>query len=97
MFLPNHGAPDPDLFWEFIYGLTSPTPYTRLNHPYSYHKDPDDKYLDELGQFNKSRTYVIELLFKKWALCPAKHSSTKRLISHEKLHSIGRSCVGYIS
>ena len=64
MFLPFHGAPDPDLFWEFIYGLTSPTPYTRLNHPYSYKKNPSDKYLDELGEFNKNRTFVVKLLYK---------------------------------
>lgn len=64
MFLPNHGAPDPDLFWEYVYGLTSPTPYSRLNHPYSYKKNPDDKYLDELGEFNKTRTFVLNLLYK---------------------------------
>lgn len=64
MFLPNHGAPDPDLFWEYIYGLTSPTPYSRLNCPYSYKKNPTDKYLDELGEFNKTRTFVLNLLYK---------------------------------
>lgn len=64
MFLPNHGAPDPDLFWEYVYGLTSPTPYSRLNHPYSYKKIPNDMYLDELGEFNKTRTYVLNLLYK---------------------------------
>lgn len=64
MFLPNHGAPDPDLFWEFIYGLTSPTPYSRLNYPYAYTKKPKEKYLDELGEFNKTRTYALNLLFK---------------------------------
>lgn len=64
MFLPNHGAPDPDLFWEYVYGLTSPTPYSRLNHPYSYKKKPDDMYLDELGEFNKTRTFVLNLLYK---------------------------------
>lgn len=64
MFLPNHGAPDPDLFWEYIYGLTSPTPYSRLNYPYSYKKNPKEKYLDELGEFNKTRTFVLNLLYK---------------------------------
>lgn len=64
MFLPNHGAPDPDLFWEYIYGLTSPTPYSRLNCPYSYRKNPKEKYLDELGEFNKTRTFVLNLLYK---------------------------------
>ena len=64
MFLPNHGAPDPDLFWEYVYGLTSPTPYSRLNHPYSYKKNPDDMYLDELGEFNKTRTFALNLLYK---------------------------------
>lgn len=64
MFLPNHGAPDVDLFWEYVYGLTSPTPYTKLNHPACYEKNSNNKYLDALGQFNKTRTYVVELLFK---------------------------------
>ena len=64
MFLPNHGAPDTDLFWEYVYGLTSPTPYTKLNHPACYNKDSNNMYLDALGQFNKARTYVEELLFK---------------------------------
>ena len=64
MFLPNHGAPDPDLFWEYIYGLTSPTPYSRLNNPYTYKKNPTDKYLDELGEFNKTRSFVLNLLYK---------------------------------
>lgn len=70
MFLPNHGAPDPDLFWEYIYGLTSPTPYSRLNHPYSYKKKPTDMYLNELGEFNKTRTYVLDLLFKNGLYSP---------------------------
>ena len=64
MFLPNHGAPDTDLFWEYVYGLTSPTPYTRLIHPACYSKKADNMYLDALGQFNKARSYVIELLYK---------------------------------
>ena len=64
MFLPNHGAPDTDLFWEYVYGLTSPTPYTKLNHPTCYTQVPNNMYLDALGQFNKARTYVIELLYK---------------------------------
>ena len=64
MFLPKHGAPDTDLFWEYVYGLTSPTPYSKLNHPYSFNKEPTNKYLDELGQFNKTRTYVLGLLYK---------------------------------
>lgn len=64
MFLPNHGAPDTDLFWEYVYGLTSPTPYTKLNHPTCYTQVPNNMYLDALGHFNKARTYVIELLYK---------------------------------
>jgi|GEM_PF-2124997 len=70
MLLPNHGAPDPDLFWEYIYGLTSPTPYSRLNHPFSYKKKPDDKYLDELGEFNKVRKFVLDILFKNGLYTP---------------------------
>lgn len=69
MFLPNHGAPDPDLFWEYVYGLTAPTPYSRLNVPYSYRKNPDSMYLDELGEFNKTRTFVLNLLFKNGLYC----------------------------
>lgn len=64
MFLPGHGAPDPDLFWEYVYGLTSPTPYSKLNFPGSYKKIPSDNYLDALGEFNKTRTYVLNLLYK---------------------------------
>lgn len=64
MFLPNHGAPDTDLFWEYVYGLTSPTPYSKLNNPCSFKNEPTNKYLDELGQFNKTRTYVLGLLYK---------------------------------
>ena len=70
MFLPNHGAPDPDLFWEYIYGLTSPTPYSRLNYPYSFKKKPDEMYLDELGEFNKTRSYVLNLLYKNGLFSP---------------------------
>lgn len=64
MYLPDHGAPDTDLFWEYVYGLTSPTPYTKLNTPRASGRSSDDKYLDELGQFNKTRTFVLELLYK---------------------------------
>lgn len=70
MFLPDHGAPDTDLFWEYVYGLTSPTPYTKLIHPDCYGKKPDNMYLDALGQFNKSRTYVVELLYKNGLYTP---------------------------
>lgn len=64
MFLPYHGAPDVDLFWKFIYGLTSPTPYTKLEIPFGYSNNEKDKYLDLLGNFNKTRKYVNELLYK---------------------------------
>lgn len=64
MFLPNHGAPDVDLFWQFVYGLTSPTPYTKLDVPYGYSNMEEDKYLDFLGEFNKTRTYIDRLLYK---------------------------------
>ena len=64
MFLPNHGAPDTDLFWEYVYGLTSPTPYTKLNHSACYDKVPHNMYLDALGQFNIARAYVVALLYK---------------------------------
>lgn len=64
MFLQDHGAPDIDLFWKFIYGLTSPTPYTKLEIPHGYSPDDQDKYLDLLGNFNKTRKYVTELLYK---------------------------------
>lgn len=64
MFLPFHGAPDTELFWEFIYGLTSPTPYVRLNNPYSYKLSPEEPYLDEIGEFNKTRSYICDILFK---------------------------------
>lgn len=64
MFLPNHGAPDVDLFWQFVYGLTSQTPYTKLDVPYGFSNLEKDKYLDFLGEFNKTRTYVNRLLYK---------------------------------
>lgn len=64
MFLPNHGAPDTELFWKYVYGLTSPTPYTRLNASYVYSDSEKEKYLDELGRFNKTRIHVSEVLYK---------------------------------
>ena len=54
---------------KYVYGLTAPTPYSRLNVPYSYRKNPDSMYLDELGEFNKTRTFVLNLLFKNGLYC----------------------------
>lgn len=64
MFLPSHGAPDTDLFWTFILGLTSPAPYTRLHRPGSYELKPNDSYLDELGEFNKTRSFASRMLYR---------------------------------
>ena len=64
MFLPSHGAPDTDLFWTLILGLTSPAPYTRLYRPGSYELKPTDNYLDELGEFNKTRSFASRMLYR---------------------------------
>lgn len=82
MFLPSHGAPDPGLFWEFIYGLTSPTPYTRLNYPGSCANNPDSEYVDEIGEFNKTRSYVLGLIFKNWLYSPASEAAELYSLSH---------------
>ena len=77
MFLKNHAAPDTDLFWEFVYGLTSPTPYTKLYCPNLFSDRPEDKYLDALGRFNKTRIYVTELLYKNGIYSPDSEIKTE--------------------
>lgn len=82
MFLPCHGAPDTDLFWTFILGLTSPAPYTRLHRPGSYEFKPNDNYLDELGEFNKTRSFAIRMLYRNGIY--SEKSSIAKTIKEDK-------------
>lgn len=84
MFLPSHGAPDTDLFWTFILGLTSPAPYTRLHRPGSYELKPKDNYLDELGEFNKTRSFASRMLYRNGIY--SDESSIARIIEVGKKH-----------
>jgi len=62
MLLPGHGIPNTHLFWKYIYGLSSPSPYTRLEFSELY-KRGENPYLNKLGCFDKTRIHVTELLF----------------------------------
>lgn len=60
MFLPNHGAINYNQFFNFIVGLTFPSPYSW--------RDPmsDDKYEDSLGIFDLNRKKIVECLIKNY-------------------------------
>jgi hypothetical protein len=57
-------APDTTLFFDFILGLISPVPYSKLNKRNSYTTMHSDIYKDQLGVFNKSRERMVNYLYK---------------------------------
>ncbi len=61
MAIPGHGFPNPEMFFSFIRGLVSPSPYSRLLFPNEGDSDP---YLDNLGVFCKSRERIVRYLIK---------------------------------
>lgn len=58
MFMPNHGAVDYNMFFDYINGLCFPSPYSW--------KDPKstNKYKDSLDVFDITRRKIIECLLK---------------------------------
>ena len=58
MFLPNHGAVDYRLFFEFIQGLYFPSPYSWRDFC------SDNNYTDSLGVFDLNRHKILECLLK---------------------------------
>lgn len=58
MFMPNHGAVDYNMFFDYINGLCFPSPYSW--------KDPNstNKYKDSLDVFDINRRKIIECLLK---------------------------------
>ena len=58
MFLPNHGAIDYRLFFDFIQGLYFPSPYS-WRDPHS-----QNLYEDSLGVFDLNREKILKCLVK---------------------------------
>jgi hypothetical protein len=64
MEMPDHGFPDPDLLHEFVQGLVAAPPYTRLHEAGPQGRE----YLNALGQFDKGKDRIKDLLRKHGAI-----------------------------
>lgn len=64
MFFEGHGAIDTTKFFTFIKGLIFPSPYSKIK------ENGQERYLDELGIFNKSRDRILRYLYKNGRYTP---------------------------
>lgn len=60
MEMEHHGFPDPELLHEFVHGLVATPPYTRLHEGGVIGSGVE--YLNALGQFDKSKDRIKQLL-----------------------------------